>query len=174
MLTIIRQQFLDLSLGAQTITEWFKAWLSWRTIALRQNAAQAERGHGVCRVVCTLGGYPHAQVESAAADWKRFLPRESFEGVEVGKNDLLVVRSSAQEIPRAELGAIATSLLSGISDGMAVMLELVTWDGGEVGATTTQEVLVFYGLAHEGQFLLKAIWTKSLPHDDGSTAAAAA
>ncbi|HUS33743.1 MAG TPA: hypothetical protein VM680_00180 [Verrucomicrobiae bacterium] len=173
MLTIIRNQFLDLALPAQTVAEWFKAWLAWRVIFLRQNPAEAERGLGVCRVVCSLGGYPHAQVESAAADWKRFLPKEWFEGVEVGKDDLLVARSIAQKIPEAKLDGVVSALFSGMSDGMAVMLELVTWDGGEVGPATTQEALVFYGLAEDGQFLLKAIWTKSLPHDDGATYAAA-
>ena len=174
MLTIIRQEFLDLSLSAQTTTEWFKAWLAWRIIFLRRNPAHAARGLGVCRVVCTLGGYPHAQVESAAADWKRFLPKESFDAVEVGKSDLLVVKSIEQKIPEAKLDAIVSGLFSAMSDGMAVMLELVTWDGRELGPTTAQEALVFYGLAEGGQFLLKAIWTKSLPHDDGATYAAAA
>jgi hypothetical protein len=166
MYVITRQKFLDIPLGPAGVATWFEAWLEWRSIYIR-NAGDG-RATGVCRLDCTISGYPAGDVSSKAAQWSAGIPKESFTGVEAGKDDTVVVRSIVQSAVQPRLLEIVKPLFCDLTEGMALMLELVTWDGGPVTSTTIQEALVLYGLIRNGELIVKGIWPKGLPHDDGS------
>ena len=169
MQIIIRKTFADLALGANAVVDWLNAWLAWRIIYLRKHPKLASRAPGVCRVVWTVGGYPSAATASVLGEWKICTDAQSMEGIELGKHDVIEGRSKTQTAKDAQLSQIVKPLFSGLAEGMAVMIELVTWDGGDVTPQTAQESLVIYGQMVNGQLIVKSIWPKALPHDDGGS-----
>jgi len=167
MYVITRNKFLDIPLGPDGVAAWFEGWLGWRAIAIRKNVG-ARGLDGRFHVECTITGYPQGELAGKADEWNRALSKQWFEGAEFGKEDSIVIRSIAQPIGPQPLIEIVTGLFNGLAESMAVMIELITWSGGTISSDTPQQALVLYGLMENGVFVVKAVWPKALPHDDGS------
>jgi hypothetical protein len=172
MQIITRFKFPDVSLDAETIAGWFEAWLGWRMIFLRSNLA-ASRPDGVFRIDGFVAGYPEKELAARASDWSARLPKERFRAAQI-KDDGVLLRSTVQPIGQHELAEILGALFCEPAEAMAMRFELVTWDGGAEDSVVPQEALVLYGVMRDGAFVLKGLWPKALPHDDGSLYQAAA